>query len=297
MAGLDGLRRPHACPTPAHLGAWGGLAALADLSLAPGAARAALFSVTQNTWGTSADVGSFARAIQQANITPGDDVIAVADGLQINVDGASPSSTPFNLATISESVTILGNNARLVGNPEFVNGSTSTVVTKNNPQQLIEPPDVLTTPSFSFLKIGTFNADNGAISVSISHLNTNGLNRIAEVDQGARLRYSGSAFTQSVNFTGGSTGCCFTGFAGTTISLDTVLIRDATTFNSPIGLAFQAMIAAGDATLNISNSRIERAAGGGSISLVGGIRQHPARGERRRGPAGSPHQDMERARA
>lgn len=215
-------------------------------------------------------MGTFAWAIHQANITQGLDVISVADGLQINVDGANQTSSPFNLATISDSVTILGNNARLVGNPEFVT-SGGIDVTKNNPQKFINGFDILATPSFSLLKIGTFNANNSGINVSISNLNTNGLNRIAQVNQGASLRYSGSAFEQSVNFTGGSTGCCFSGYAGSTISLDNVLIRDAHTFNSPIGLAFDALISAEDATLNISNSRIERSAGGGAISLVGGV--------------------------
>jgi len=250
----------------------GMLSGLAALALAPSAAQAALFSaVTKDQWGTSGDEGSFAWAIEQANLSRGPDVIAVTDGLQINVDGANASSTPFNLATISESVTILGNNARLVGNLEFVNGLTSTIVTKNNPQQFIDPPDILGTSTFSLLKIGTFNANNSGISVSISKLNTNDLNRIAQVNQGASLRYSGSAFEKSVNFTGGPTGCCFSGYAGTTISLDNVLIRDAHTFNSPNGLAFDAMITAEDATLNISNSRLERSAGGGAISLVGGV--------------------------
>ena len=246
----------------------GALSGLAALALTPGAAQAAIFTVTQNTWGTSADVGSFAWAIEQANTSTGADVIAVADGLQINVDGANASSTPFNLATISESVTILGNNARLVGNPEFVT-SGGLDITKNNPQKFING-DFLTTPSFSLLKIGTFNANNSAISVSISKLNTNGLNRIAQVYEKASLSYKGSTFEKSVNFTGGPTGCCFSGFAGSTISLDNVLIRDAHTFNSPIDLAFDALISAEDATLNISNSRIERSAGGGAISLVGG---------------------------
>ncbi len=262
-------------PAPHELG-WehgGGLAALTAITLAPAPAQAAFFNVTQNTWGTTSDVGSFAWAIEQANLTNGADVIAVADGLQIDVDAATATSSPFNLATISESVTILGNNARLVGNPSFLI-QPSTVVTKDNPQKPRYSPtgsDIPLEDSFSFLKIGTFNANNSGISVSISNLNTNGLNRIAQVNQGASLRYSGSAFEQSVNFTGGSTGCCFSGFAGSTISLDNVLIRDARTFNSPLGLAFDALISAEDATLNISNSRIERSAGAGAISLVGGV--------------------------
>ena len=248
------------------------LTVMALLALAPGAANATLFVVTQSTWGASTDVGSFAWAIHQANLNAGADVISVTDGLQISVDGANATSSPYNLATISESVTILGNNARLVGNPTFLI-QPSTIVTKANPQKPIFAPigtDQLLEPSYSFLKVGSFNQDNSAINVSISNLNTNGLNRIAEVNQGASLRYSGGVLEQSVNFTNGPTGCCFSGFAGSTISLESLLIREAHTFNSPLGLAFDALISAEDATLNISNSRIERSAGGGAISLVGG---------------------------
>jgi hypothetical protein len=230
------------------------------------------FAVTQNTWGASGEVGSFAWAIHQANLHAGADVISVADGLQISVDGADATSSPYNLATLSESVTILGNNARLVGNPAFLIHP-STVVTKANPQKPYFSPngsDIALTPSFSFLKIGSFNQDNSGINVAVSNLHTNGLNRIAEVNQGAALRYSDSVFEQSVNFTPGPTGCCFAGFAGSTINLDSLLIRETHTFNSTIGLAFDGLISAEDATLNISNSRIERSAGGGAISLVGG---------------------------
>jgi len=51
--------------------------------------------VTQNSWGSSAELGSFAWAIQQAAITPEADVIAAADGLQIKMDGATAGSTAW----------------------------------------------------------------------------------------------------------------------------------------------------------------------------------------------------------
>lgn len=251
----------------------GAAVALAALTLAPPAAQAAQFTVTQAHWGSSSDVGSFAWAIDQANSSAGADVIRITDGLQILVDDATPTSSPLNLVTITESLSILGNNARLVGNPSFLI-QPDTLVTKNNPQKPRFSPegsDIPLEDSFSFLKIGTYNTDNSGLSVSISNLHTNGLNRIAQVNQGASLRYSGSVFEQSVNFSGGSTGCCFAGYAGSTLSLDNVLIRNAYTFNTPIGLGFDALISAEDATLNISNSRIEHSAGGGAISLVGGI--------------------------
>ncbi|ESQ14301.1 MAG TPA: hypothetical protein DDY14_13060, partial [Chromatiaceae bacterium] len=45
----------------------GGACIVTVLAGAPRQATAAIFDVTQNTWGTTADVGSFAWAIDQAN--------------------------------------------------------------------------------------------------------------------------------------------------------------------------------------------------------------------------------------
>ncbi len=69
------------------------LTVMALLASAPGAALANSFAVTQGTWGTNTDVGSFAWAIHQANLNAGADVISVANGLQISVDG-STACTP-----------------------------------------------------------------------------------------------------------------------------------------------------------------------------------------------------------
>jgi hypothetical protein len=98
-------------------------------------ARADTFSVTLGDWGSTSDVGTFAWAINQANLsTATDNLITVAPGLKINVDGAEATSSPNNLATISRSVTIAGNGATLVGNPEFVTNGSGQLVTKTNPQ-------------------------------------------------------------------------------------------------------------------------------------------------------------------
>ena len=93
----------------------GGAASLA----ATGAARANSYQVTQSSWGNSGVVNSFAWALDQANANPGLDIIDIAAGLAINVDAASPQTDSW-LTTISDSLAIQGNGAKLVGNPTFV---------------------------------------------------------------------------------------------------------------------------------------------------------------------------------
>jgi hypothetical protein len=93
----------------------GGAASLA----ATGAARANSYQVTQSSWGNSGVVNSFAWALDQANANPGLDIIEIAAGLAINVDAASPQTDSW-LTTISDSLAIPGNGAKLVGNPTFV---------------------------------------------------------------------------------------------------------------------------------------------------------------------------------
>jgi hypothetical protein len=55
-------------------------------------ASAAVFGVTESAWGTPAQTGSFAWAIDQANKTPGTDTINVQGGLEISVDSVDPAT-------------------------------------------------------------------------------------------------------------------------------------------------------------------------------------------------------------
>ena len=117
--------------TPALLGC---AFIITSLAGAPRHAMAALvFDVTQNTWGTTTDVGSFAWAIDQANTTPGVDTISIASGLEIDVDAGPPLTAPNTawLARFTESAEVQGNGAKLVGNPAYVT-SGETAATKTN---------------------------------------------------------------------------------------------------------------------------------------------------------------------
>lgn len=83
--------------------------------------------------GDASTTNSFAWAIQQANATPGNDVIRLFS--DVNVDQASPNNVAGFLAEITDTagLTIYGNGHSLVGNPAFVTNS-GQIIDKNFPR-------------------------------------------------------------------------------------------------------------------------------------------------------------------
>lgn len=132
-----------------------------------GNARAATYLVNQATWGSASTVSSFAWALDQANTNPGHDTINITPGLAINVDGAVPGTGGW-LSTITDTLSINGHGATLIGNPSFVS-SGGTLYTKTNVDLYQGPPlgtDILTQEAFSFGKVAP------GVSLSIKGLNT-----------------------------------------------------------------------------------------------------------------------------
>jgi len=243
-------------------------AAITAACLMPATGQGSTWAVTQATWGTTSSVGSFAWAIDQANNSATSDVISVGSNLQISVDGATGYTSIFNLATITRSVTILGNNATLVGNPVFETTG-GQVVTKNNPQEY-QPGagDILLEPSYSFAKIGISGTDNSGLRVTIQDLNTDGLNRFARVERNASLDYSNSGIAKSVNFTGNA--AITPGFdvtTGGTLTADRLTVTSASALN---GGGVTGFFSGLDATLNISRANISDSNTGGAVVLAGG---------------------------
>ena len=243
-------------------------AAITAACLMPATGQGSTWAVTQATWGTTSSVGSFAWAIDQANNSATSDVISVGSNLQISVDGATGYTSIFNLATITRSVTILGNNATLVGNPVFETTG-GQVVTKNNPQEY-QPGagDILLEPSYSFAKIGISGTDNSGLRVTIQDLNTDGLNRFARVERNASLDYSNSGIAKSVNFTGNA--AVTPGFdvtTGGTLTADRLTVTSASALN---GGGVTGFFSGLDATLNISRANISDSNTGGAVVLAGG---------------------------
>ena len=244
------------------------LAAMMAVGLAPASGQGGTWNVTQATWGTTSAVGSFAWAIDQANNSLTNDVISIDSNLQIDVDGATGYSSIFNLATITRSVTILGHNATLVGNPVFLTNG-GQPVTKNNPQEYLPGAgDILIEPSYSFAKIGSSGADNSGLHVTIQDLNTDGLNRFARVERNAALDYVNGGITKSVNFTGNA--AVTPGFdvaTGGTLTADRLTVTSASALN---GGGVTGFFGGLDATLNISRANVSDSSTGGAVVLAGG---------------------------
>jgi len=242
--------------------------ALLGAQILASATRADTFSVTSTSWGTATTAGTLAWAIDQSNNSlASGNVISIAPNLLIDVDGATAIDAALNLAQITRSVTILGNNATLVGNPTFItSGAGSVVVTKYTPQSF-EPGDITVTPSFSFAKIGVFGQDNTGISVTMTGLNADGLNRFALLERGAALAYTSGSIVNSVNFLGASRGIT-PGFDASraTLTLDHVVINKAYGLDATAG----GLIAGSDSQINVSNTTVVGTDSGPVFVLAGG---------------------------
>jgi len=232
------------------------------------AARADTFSVTSSNWGSATMAGTLAWAIDQSNNSSASgNVISIAPNLLIDVDNATPIDAALDLAAFTRSVTIQGNNATLVGNPTFITtGASPITVTKYNPQSF-EPSDIPVTPSYSFAKIGVFGQDNSGISVTMTGLNADGLNRFAILESGATLTYAAGSIVNSVNFLGAGRGIT-PGFEvlNATLTLDHVVINKAYGFDSTAG----GLISGGDSRIDVSSSTVSGADSGPVLVLAGG---------------------------
>ena len=266
--------------TPALLGC---AFIITSLAGAPRHAMAALvFDVTQNTWGTTADVGSFAWAIEQANTTPGVDTINVAAGLEINVDNAAPAAgTNTWLARFTESANVQGNGAKLVGNPTYITSggqtATKTTIVGSPYSPAIVSSDIIVTPGLSFAQIGTVGSDNSSIGVSFSDLSADGLASIAQLNKGSQLSVTGGAFENIVNYTDirAAGRGVFEAFSDSTLNLTEVSITRSFPFGDAIDIGPDAALFFGtiqgeDSQLNMQNSSINSSFGAGAIAWTGG---------------------------
>jgi hypothetical protein len=238
---------------------------MVPLLLGPQAARAAIYTVSASTWGTSTAVNSFAWALAQANGNLGHDTISITPGLAINVDGATAVSDDW-LTTISEALTIEGNGATLVGNPSFMS-SGGTVYTKTN-VDAFRPPlgsDILLQQAFSFGKLAS------GISLNIDSLNSDGLNGFLQLGAGSTASLSNATARNSVNY-GVSARSVFDSLDDSTLNLSQVALERINQALDSIGPAWEGAISGTNATLNMVRSSISQAAAAaGAVVWSGGV--------------------------
>jgi hypothetical protein len=242
------------------------LAAL-PVVLAGQAARAATYTVSESNWGTSTTANSFAWALAQANGNLGHDTISITPGLAINVDAATPVTGDW-LTTISDSLTIEGHGATLVGNPSFVTDSDHPITyTKINVGVYKPSPygtDVLAQQAFSFAKL----ADG--VSLNIDALNSDGLNGFLQLGAGSTASISASTARNSVSY-GVMARSVFEALDGSSLNLSEVVLKRINPALDSIGPAWSGAIAGVNATLNMVRSSISQAAAAaGALVWSGG---------------------------
>lgn len=245
-----------------RLAAFSALAAL-PLLLGGQPAGALTFEVNDSNWGNSATLNSFAWALAQANGNFGADTISIKPGLAINVDGATEISGGW-LTTISEALTIQGNGATLVGNPSFV-ASGGTLYDKNNIGVFRPGFDILTQPAFSFGKL------EPGVSLTISALNTDGLNGYLQLGEGSTASLSDATARNSVSYGQQVARSVFEAKANSTLNLSQVALARINPELFGVGPAWAGAISGVNATLNMVRSSISQAAAAvGAVVWSGG---------------------------
>ena len=240
--------------------------ALAVLPLLLGASpvRAATYTVSDANWGTSATANSFAWALAQANNNLGADTISISPGLEIDVDDATEEPGGW-LTTISDTLTIAGNGATLVGNPSFVS-SGGTVYDKMNVDVFRPGFDFLTQQAFSFGKLAP------GVSLNIHALNSDGLNGFLQLGEGSTASLSNATARNTVSYGQQVPRSVFEAKANSTLDLSEVALARINPEILGIGPAWVGAISGVNATLNMVRSSISQAAlAVGSVVWSGGV--------------------------
>jgi hypothetical protein len=230
----------------------------------PLAGHSATFVVSAPDWGTTSQVNSFAWALDQANSNLGADTISISPSLAINVD-AAPEEPGGWLTTISDTLTIQGNGATLVGNPSFVS-SGGTIYDKINVDVFRPGFDILTQPAFSFGKL------EPGVSLSIDALNSNGLNGFLQLGEGSTASLSNATARNSVSYGQLVPRSVFEAKDNSILNLSQVALERINPELFGVGPAWAGAISGVNATLNMVRSSISQAAlAVGSVVWSGGV--------------------------
>jgi hypothetical protein len=160
------------------------------------------------TSSSSCGSGSFAKAIQYANSTPGKDRIEFDPGLreiQVSYCGARPTNPDdYFLARATESVDIVGvadldpatsakEHLKFKGNNTWISSSGAT-----NPDRCPSGQShyIRIAEAPGLIAVGIYGADNSGIDVTLTNIDVDGLNTLAYVNKAASLAVSNGTFSK-----------------------------------------------------------------------------------------------------
>lgn len=144
--------------------------------------------------------GTFEAALAAANANPGTDTISFAAGLKLSTRPCASLVSPIHEYPLSatESVNIVGNGATVYGDQIYVNAQGRV----NDPNQC--PAHTAGTHEVAlatgFLEVGTFDADNSAVTVNVDHLNFDTMPSLFQVEKNASLSLQDSDAEKTYSF-------------------------------------------------------------------------------------------------
>ena len=161
-------------------------------------AGAATYTVTSTS--LCGGAGTFMEAIDLANANPGTDTIEFTPGLNVEAWTCNALAPPIHGYPLraTQSVDIDGKGATITGGQIYLNAAGQV----NDPNQCPSGPAPIKTvsPSVGLLEVGTFGANNSAISVKARDLNFSGMPSLFLVEKNASLSLTDSKADKTLSF-------------------------------------------------------------------------------------------------
>ena len=213
--------------------------------------------------------GTFEQALKDANANPGTDTISFTPGLVVDASSCTtPGLRPFPYATFAtESVDIVGNGATVEGNQLYMTRDGHINVRNICPTNA---NSLIIRQTFGFIQIGTFDADNTAVAVSIAGLTFHNLPTLAKVEKNASLSMTDSSASDIVDFNGSCNREAILGEDGANVTLTRTQIVDSTMPKPMLGEDGVSAVVAGNGNLMLDHVLFERNDFGRAVTWSGG---------------------------
>ena len=143
--------------------------------------------------------GTFQQALHDANAHPGPDTISFTPGLKVDAWTCNSLPAPIYVYPLAatDSVTIVGNGATIVGGQVFINYAGLVNDPSSCPSRT--PGTMTASPSIGFLEVGTYNVDNSSVSLTVGGLNFSGMPSLFLVERNASLTLTDSTADKTMS--------------------------------------------------------------------------------------------------
>ena len=198
---------------------------VAGIGVAAAPAQAAPQTFTVTSPSLCGGAGTFEQAVKDANANPGQDTIEFTAGLTVS---ASPCATLYNgpeqfPIAATESVDILGNGAKVVGDQMWLDQSGQLNNISLCPRAIGSNAQWVTL-SKGFMAVGIFGQDNSGVNVAVQSLNFDNLPELVAAYEKSAFSLNSSTATNINSFNENCDRPAIQGFPGADVTLTDVQI-------------------------------------------------------------------------